>query len=498
MTYGRTPPRRGALAVVLGGSVAGLCSAAAVAPFFDEVVVLERDELPAGPEHRRGTPQSRHPHFLLNAGRSAIENLLPGTTKELLAAGAREFDPALLTAYCEPHGWAPRKPGPLTMLYTSRILLEHVLREQVAGLVNVRVVERADVEGLRFTTDGSSKRVDGVGYSVQSEAALLDVDLVVDALGRGSGVPRWVGDAVGTPVPEQTLNAKVMYSSRWYQPPSGKERPVEWWWEHLALLPLPAAAREEDDYMATIFPVEGGRWIAFLGSWGHDMPTTPEEFEHRAANLRTPLFLEAIRASEPLSDIHVTRATANIWRRYDRYDALPLGLVSVGDAACAFNPLYGQGMSAAAVSAQLLGEAIRDHADIDRAMVSQYHRRQAAFLDIPWSLAVTRDQVYDHATGTETLPDGLRKRLLNRLTWPVFGLISQSSREDDVIAAEFSAVFNLEQSMTGMLRRPRVLAGLLFYAIKRATGRTRLPAYPGPRSAPPATIHSPTADRLAR
>ena len=39
----------GRTAVVLGGSVAGLCAAGALAPHFDEVLVLERDELPPMP-----------------------------------------------------------------------------------------------------------------------------------------------------------------------------------------------------------------------------------------------------------------------------------------------------------------------------------------------------------------------------------------------------------------------------------------------------------------
>ena len=48
----------GNTAVVLGGSAAGLCTAGALAPYFDRVLVLERDELPAEAEHRRGVPQS--------------------------------------------------------------------------------------------------------------------------------------------------------------------------------------------------------------------------------------------------------------------------------------------------------------------------------------------------------------------------------------------------------------------------------------------------------
>ncbi|MBO0843578.1 MAG: hypothetical protein J2O46_10360, partial [Nocardioides sp.] len=63
---------RGRTAVVLGGSVAGLCSAGVLAPHFETVVVLEQDLLPPDAEHRRGVPQSKHPQFVLNSGRRAI------------------------------------------------------------------------------------------------------------------------------------------------------------------------------------------------------------------------------------------------------------------------------------------------------------------------------------------------------------------------------------------------------------------------------------------
>ena len=77
----------GETAVVLGGSVAGLCSAGVLAPHFDRVVVLERDELPPGAEHRRGVPQSKHPHFVLNAGRRAMGAIFPGFEEALIEAG---------------------------------------------------------------------------------------------------------------------------------------------------------------------------------------------------------------------------------------------------------------------------------------------------------------------------------------------------------------------------------------------------------------------------
>src|SRR6185369_15167241 len=122
--------RLGKTAVVLGGSAAGLCSAGALAPHFDRVLVLERDELPDGAEHRRGVPQSKHPHFLLNSGRRAIGALFPGFEDDLIAAGGLLLMPSMDAAYLDGPGWSARKRSAMTMVYGSRILIERVLRDK--------------------------------------------------------------------------------------------------------------------------------------------------------------------------------------------------------------------------------------------------------------------------------------------------------------------------------------------------------------------------------
>ncbi len=138
----------GKTAVVLGGSVAGLCAAGALADRFDRVIVLERDELPADAEHRRGVPQSKHPHFLLNGGRRAIGALFPGFEDDLIAAGGMLLMPSHDAAYLEKDGWAPRKQSTMTMVYSSRILIERVLRDRVRAVPHVTIREGVTVQGL--------------------------------------------------------------------------------------------------------------------------------------------------------------------------------------------------------------------------------------------------------------------------------------------------------------------------------------------------------------
>ena len=202
----------GRTAVVLGGSVAGLCAAGALAPYFDEVVVLERDELPPDARHRRGVPQSKHPHFLLNSGRRAVNDLFPGFEEDLIAAGGLHLTASMDTAYLEGPGWTPRKQGALDMVYGSRILIERVLRDKVRQLPNVTIREGASVNGIDTIDGGTPQgRVTGVRFSTPDGDEQIAADLVVDAMGRGSSVSDWLVAAGWPETPVKTLDAKVTY-----------------------------------------------------------------------------------------------------------------------------------------------------------------------------------------------------------------------------------------------------------------------------------------------
>src|SRR3954451_8382920 len=97
-----TEPKRG---IVLGGGWAGMLAAHVLARHLETVTVVERDALPDGPHHRRGTPQARHGHILWSGGARIVEGLLPGIHDQLMAAGARRlrFHEDLVTLTS--HGW---------------------------------------------------------------------------------------------------------------------------------------------------------------------------------------------------------------------------------------------------------------------------------------------------------------------------------------------------------------------------------------------------------
>ncbi|KAA1426086.1 NAD(P)/FAD-dependent oxidoreductase [Nocardioides antri] len=491
MSLGRT-------AVVLGGSMAGLCAAGALAPHFDEVLVLERDELPAGAQHRRGVPQSKHPHFLLNSGRRAISELFPGFEEDLIAAGGLHLMPSMDAAYLEGAGWASRKQSSMTMVYSSRILIERVLRDKVREVSNVVIREGVSVRGIETADGGTARgRVSGVVFSTTPGGEeRIDADLVVDAMGRGSSVADWLVEAGWAEVPVQTLDAKVTYTSRWYDLPAPQDRPASWWWQHLVLMPTQDKGDHppEHEFLVNFFPIEGGRTIACMGSWGIDMPRTTEDFVASAERVRTPLFAAAMAECEPVSDVHLTRSTGNKWRRYDRLPEVPAGIAFIGDSICAFNPFYAQGISSAAGSALILRAhleaATASGEPLDQRFSRKFLAEQRTWLKVPWGMAMARDRGYECATGTETLPAWQRK-ILASMTWPAFNLITGAAREDAVVDEHFARVFNLDESLGDMMRNPRVLAGLLRFKVNSLLGRNKVPFGFDAQHEPPGTDWTP-------
>jgi 2-polyprenyl-6-methoxyphenol hydroxylase-like FAD-dependent oxidoreductase len=484
---------RGKTAVVLGGSVAGLCAAGVLARHFGEVVVLERDRLPPGAEHRRGVPQSKHPHFLLNSGRRAIGEIFPGFEKALIAAGGLLLMPSMDAAYCENNGWASRKRGSMTMVYSSRVLIERVLRDKARELTAIRVREGVTVTGLH-TTGGSTadNRVTGVQFRDEdNQNRTIEADLVVDALGRGSSVAGWLSAAGWAAPPEKTLDAKVTYTSRWYDLPAADQRPGTWWWKHLVITPTQDTGSHpaEHDFLSNFFPIEGERAIVCMGSWGIEMPRKVDDFEAAVDRVRATTFGAATRACTPTSEVHLTRSTGNKWRRYDQLDTPPVGLVSIGDAICAFNPFYAQGMSSAARSALILGEMLATRRELDEAFFRDFLTKQKASLDVPWMLAMARDRAYDFAVGTEVVARW-RRRIAAKLSWPVFNAITAASREDDYVERTFAEVFNLDRSMKEMATDPRFWFGVVRYKVRERLGRTVIPSGFDQRQDPPGTDYT--------
>ena len=254
----------GDYAVVLGGSMAGLLAARVLAEQFTTVVVVERDRLSNGPEPRRGIPQGKHIHGLLAGGQQAMEQLLPGLTRDLAAGGVPVGDPLADVRLClNGHRFRPAPSG-LTLVSASRDVLEDHVRRRVRSQPNVVMRDRCDVVGLtevrgRISGVRVLRRADG---SVEEQ---LDADLVVDATGRGSRAPVWLSD-IGFPAPtEDRLSVDLGYTTRRYRLPPGALG------GDLGLLQAPTPRHPRG---AALAHLEDGVWMLTLIGLRGDHPPT--------------------------------------------------------------------------------------------------------------------------------------------------------------------------------------------------------------------------------
>lgn len=121
----------------------------------------------------------------------------------------------------------------------------------------------------------------------------------------------------------------------------------------------------DDKRGGAIFPIQGGYWMVTLSGALRDYPPDDEAgLLAFARSLAQPDLYEAMKDAEPVTPIAVYKYSANKWRHYERTRSLPEGFIILGDAVCCFNPIYGQGMSVAALEAQALDRCLRVHSPL--------------------------------------------------------------------------------------------------------------------------------------
>ncbi|MBI3974706.1 MAG: 2-polyprenyl-6-methoxyphenol hydroxylase-like oxidoreductase [Chloroflexi bacterium] len=439
----------GTHAVVIGGSMAGLLGARVLATYFDRVTVIERDWFPEGPEFRAGVPQSRHLHVLLVKGLELLEQFFPGLRKDLLDAGAEIVRWPADVLWLSPVGWSRRFPKSLSLLSASRELFEWGVRRRLAALPNVRLMDGHEATGLLASRDNAD--VTGVqvrkraerglgGTGVSTESTPLPADLVLDAGGRNSHAPRWLVELGYAAPSETTINPQLGYASRYYARPKGLHTN----WKGLFI-----SARPDSPRGGIIFPIEGDRWLVTLAGYGADYPPTDEAgFMEFARSLRSRVIYEALDDAAPLSPIRGYQRTENHWRHYERLDRWPERLLVTGDAVCAFNPVYGQGMTAAALAATTLDRCLREqrrqrpNGDLN-GLARRFQREVAKRSGAVWLLATGEDLRYPTTQGAK--PD-LVTRLFHRYVDRVME-----------VATEHADVHLIFVEVLHLLRPPRAL-----------------------------------------
>lgn len=427
-------------AVVIGASIAGLCAARVLSDFYSEVTVFERDTLPSTPANRATVPQDRHLHMLMARGANEFESLFPGLLKDMVAAGVpilqNRPDCIYLGAAGHVLGTGHTLRDEFTAYVPSRPHLEWQLRRRVQDIDNVEIVRRS-VAQPRF--DGAQQRVTGVLLDAgdTGDPQFIETDLVVDAAGRGTRLPVWLTQWGYARPTEETVDIGINYATHHFRIPDGLIQ------EKIVV----AGASHDQSLGLGMLCYEDGAWVLTTFGVAHAKPpTTFPEMLALADKLLPARFTDALAHAEPFGGPAFHAFPASRWRRYDKLDRFPAGIVPFGDAVASFNPTFGQGMTMTSLQAGHLRRALQSP---DGELAAELNRATAKTTYPVWIMNAIGDITFHHA-GAE--PIGWWWRPAGAL----FDQFLGAAETNPVLAEWFLRRFSLLDSLY-MVPAPRII-----------------------------------------
>ncbi len=386
--------------------MAGLLAARVLAEAYADVTIVDRDELTGVTGPRRGVPQGFHAHALLARGQQVFDELFPGFSEELAAAGQPMLDMGEMHWYLNGLRLRNAHTG-LVAVSITRPSLENLVRMRVAAIPNVTFMEGCDILGLA-TTPGRN-RVTGARVQRRTDGSaeeVLPADLVVDATGRGSRAPVWLEELGCERPAEERVKIGLAYTTCEFLLPS---RPLE---NDLSIIPLATPVFPRGAFFGR---VSGDRHALSLTSMLGDHPSAdPDGVRDGARSLPIPHIFEAIRDVEPDAGPVVFRFPASVRRHYERLTDFPDRLLVIGDGVCSFNPVYGQGMTVAALEALTL----RRHLQQGRPpQARRFFHDIARVIDAPWGMASGGDLAWPGVEGRRTPAIRMANAYMGRLMY---------------------------------------------------------------------------------
>ena len=428
-------------ALVIGGSIAGLITARVLSESFEEVTILERDEIEDRPVIHKSVPQGNHLHALLNGGQQVLSALYLGFTDDLRSLGANRIMLGRDTVWYFPDGKAYSPTASLREPFdvcleghcASRGLIEYVIRQRTQKVPVIRIETGKAVRELIFR--------EGVVRGVRcADGRSVEAEMVVDATGRASHASQWRA-AVGYLEPRQTtIGVETAYSTANFRVP-------DWYdGESLVFITGPAPTHTRRGYVIRI--ENQSLLVSLIGRFGDYPPTDREGFLGFARELHCDLAWRIIKDGEQLTPIAHHRFPASVQRHYEE-GPIPDRFIAIGDALCTFNPIYAQGMSAAARQAKLLGEVISEHLSQGRGpdgIAADFYSKAMELNRTPWNLAAGFDFSFPQTRGDR--PPGTEERAR------YFAMLDRLQTEDPEIRRLMTEVFQLVRPLSTLFEEP--------------------------------------------
>jgi 2-polyprenyl-6-methoxyphenol hydroxylase-like FAD-dependent oxidoreductase len=396
---------------------------------------------------------------LLGKAVEIIGELFPGIFDQLVADGAVRWSDGDLSRFWSVFSGhlmvrAPiPDPASLTDYHMSRPLLELAVRRAVRNIANVEILEEHDVVGV--TADRDRARVTGarVRWRGSIDETVIAADLVVDATGRGSRTPVFL-EQLGYLRPRvDEVEVHIAYATVAVRIPRGTMR-------ELVVADYPTPSRST---MFAIFACEHDTYLVLGGTvGGQDPPTGGAELLEFVAALAPSHISNALRSAELLADVAQYRIPSNRWRRYDKLARMPEGLLAFGDAICSYNPIYGQGMTIAALEAEALRECLRlGDSDVPR----RFYRMSAKRIQAAWRTAVSSDLALPQVPGRRPLSVRIMNSYMDR--------VLTATETDPVVAQQFFRVVWMLDSPSALFR-PNIVRRIAAANLSRARNREQI------------------------
>lgn len=409
--------------------MAGLLTGRVLADGFRNVTIIDRDPLPDEAVVRRNVPQANHVHVLLEPGRVILEDLFPGYGEELLSSGGLVIDAATDLKYYQQGDFLAESPNRLPMYCASRPLFEHVVRQRLTARDDVTL--RFECRATDYDINSTASQINGVQVThTDGRTETLAADVVVDATGRTSRTPKWLERHHYAPPVEEEVQVDLAYTTTVLERPSTDRRAF-------LIVPSPPVTRG-----GTAIPIENDRWIVTLfGLHGDHPPTDAAGIEKFAQRLPTREIYSLLEKHQRLSEgVHHYPFPSSLRRRYEDLHRFPEGLLVTGDAIASFNPIYGQGMSVAALDALQLHHALASGGVTDLA--SRFFDRVGDVIDTIWRMTVGADFEFPQTKGAKPPGTDLLNCYLSN--------VIETAQTNGQVSEQYARVLRLEQPATAL------------------------------------------------